>query len=457
MEMSLENRISYRALHPGGIIDDGAWSRMDRSRGIVPAERLEENVVEMPSPVSSLVETRFAVGEPSVAEMPSLLRTPPLLSIIVPTKNEAGNVQLLLTRLEEATRGIPTEVIFVDDSTDETPTVIREICNLFPLRTQVIARPPNRRGDGLGGAVLEGLRAAAGPWVCVMDGDLQHPPEMIPQLLAQAEETGADLMLASRRTKTSRNKGLNPIRMFISRSLDMAARVMFPAHLRKVQDPLTGFFLVRREAVDVNTLRPRGFKILLEILVRFPGLRVGELPFEFGARHAGKSKASAQEVWKYMTLLLRLRFGDDYQKVLKFALVGGTGVLINSLALYALTDLAGIYYLVSAALASVASTTWNFVFTEYWVFDYRQQSEGIWKRFVLFFVMNNAALILREPIIAALTTGLGIHYLASNLISLILLMLARFAVADTLIWGKSKTGKPAVSGSMTSAGTKSAV
>ncbi len=364
-----------------------------------------------------------------------------LLTVIVPTRNESGNIQPLLTRLQGATRGIPAQVIFVDDSTDDTADVIRQMGQHFALKSRVIVRPPDKRGDGLGGAVVEGLKAVDTPWVCVMDGDLQHPPELVPQLLATAVRTNADIVLASRREKGSRAKSLGAVRTAISRTLDAFARFMFPGHLRQIQDPLTGFFLVRREAIDISQLRPRGFKILLEMLVRFPGLRVAEIPFDFGTRHAGKSKASAAEVKKYLTLLLHLRFGDSYMEFVKFAVVGATGLIVNSLALVIATDWLGIYYLVSAALASVASTIWNFGFTEYWVFNHRQQNEGLAGRFGLFFIMNNAALALRGPVIFALTSGLGVHYLASNWISLILMMVVRYAVADGLIWGKSTPGK----------------
>lgn len=376
-----------------------------------------------------------AIEERTIQERTIDERTP-LLSIILPTRNEAGNIHLLLSRIEGATKGIPTQVVFVDDSTDETPQVIKEIGGLFPLGTTVIERPPEQRHDGLGGAVVQGLRAAKAPWVIVMDADLQHPPELIPQMLEHAQKKNADMVLASRRTKTSKEKGLNLMRQFISRSLDAMARMLFPANLRHVSDPLTGFFLARRDAIQVDELKPRGFKILLEILVRFPKLRVSEIPFEFGARHAGQSKASGVEVARYVSLLWSLRMGDSGTEFLKFAAVGASGILVNSLALAVVTDWLGIYYLVSAAFATVASTVWNFALTEWWVFGKSQS--GLLRRFLMFFVMNNIALALRGPIIYGMTTGLGIHYVISNLVSLGLLTVARFFLADAWIWGKSK-------------------
>lgn len=290
--------------------------------------------------------------------------------------------------------------------------------------------------------MLEGLRAARAPWVCVMDADLQHPPELIPGLLDRAQISKADMVIASRRAKQSNAKRLGAVRTFISRTLDILARMMFPANLRGITDPLTGFFLARRDAIDINKLRPNGFKILLEILVRFPTLQVAEVPFDFGARHAGKSKASPTEVGRYLSLLWSLRFGNDAGQLIRFTLVGISGLLVNSLALAVVTDGLGVYFMVSTAFATLSSTVWNFVLTEYWVFGQRKRQAGLVKRFAMFFFMNNIALMLRGPIIYGLTSGLNVHYLVSNLVSLGVLMLLRYFLADAWIWGHAKSKKP---------------
>jgi dolichol-phosphate mannosyltransferase len=364
----------------------------------------------------------------------------PTLSIIVPTKNEAGNIAPLLKRVKQAIGAISTEVIFVDDSVDETPQVIEQLSEHYrPVETTVFVRPPECRQDGLGGAVLEGLRLARAPWVCVMDGDLQHPPELIPHLLEQAQNAQADLVIASRRTSASDASALGPVRTAISRSLDIFARLLFPVQLRRVSDPLTGFFLVRREALNLDQLRPRGFKILLEMLIRFPALKVIEVPFHFGNRAAGQSKAGMREGLTYLNQLWQLRFGSEQAgRLLAFLLVGGSGVVVNSLLLAAATEWLGLHYLVSAAVATVGSTIWNFIFTEVWVFQNRPTAQERPLRFTLFLLMNVGALALRGPILFMLTSGLGIHYLLSNLISLAALMLIRFAFADKLIWSETR-------------------
>jgi dolichol-phosphate mannosyltransferase len=362
------------------------------------------------------------------------------LSVIVPTRNEAGNVRLLLTSLRNAFYGTFIEVIFVDDSTDETPQVVEAAAKDFPAQNvRLIHRSPEQQTGGLGGAVAVGLKAAKADYACVMDGDLQHPAEVVPILLETALEKRADLVVATRRSEESRVTGLNTARNLISIALDLTARVFFPRRLHGVSDPLTGFFLVRVKALNLDALRPKGFKILMEILVRNPNLRKAEVPFHFGERATGQSKASGKEVIKYLNLLWTLRFGEGSLRFIGFALVGVTGILVNSLALFLATDKLHIYYLISAAIATVASTLWNFALTEVIVYRNTSQSKGFASRLGLFFVVNVIALALRTPMIYLMTTLLGIFYVISNLVSLAVLTVVRFLVADNLIWDQASS------------------
>jgi dolichol-phosphate mannosyltransferase len=367
----------------------------------------------------------------------------PILTIVVPTRNEAGNIRPLLTNLRNAFYGTSIEVIFVDDSTDETPQVVEASVEQFPYQhVRLIHRPPEQRAGGLGTAVVAGLRAVKTEYACVMDGDLQHPAEVVPQLLKTAVEKKADLVVATRRNEKSQVTGLSATRNMISKGLDLVARLFFSRQLRGVSDPLTGFFLVRVKAVDLEALHPNGFKILMEILVRNPNLVKGEVPFHFGTRFSGESKASASEAWKYLNLLWSMRFGGSaFIRFVLFAGVGFSGIFVNSLAVYLVTDKLHIYYLYSAALATVASTVWNFALTEALVYRNQKRAKGMWGRFGLFFIMNSVALALRTPMIYLLTTLMGVYYVASNLISLVVLTVLRFLLADNLIWGQKSTKK----------------
>jgi len=366
---------------------------------------------------------------------------PPVLSVIVPTRDEADNIAPLLERLDAALPDFPVEIVFVDDSDDGTPAAVAEAGASCKREVGLIHRPPERRADGLGGAVVEGLWASRGAWVCVMDGDLQHPPEVIGDLLAEIDRTDADLVVASRRVPHGDADSLPWLRRAVSGVSTRVARRLFGSRLDGVSDPMSGFFLARRSALDVAALRPHGFKILLEILVRTPGLRVREVPFHFGERHAGHSKATLHEGLRFLRLLWRLRIGDMVARFARFGLVGVTGLAVNTLALLALTEGAGVYYLLSALLASQISTIWNFCLTDMWVFRGRPSGRTRLHRFVLFAVMNNAALLLRSPVLVFLTSVIGVHYLVSNLLSLGLLTVIRYSVADVWIWAGDPLGR----------------
>lgn len=365
------------------------------------------------------------------------------LSVIVPTRNEAGNVDVLLSALHKAFGATPIEVIFVDDSTDETPQVVKAAVSQFPeLNVRLIHRPAGQRTGGLGGAVAVGLRAAQAEYACVMDGDLQHPPDLVPVLLQTALAKRSDLVVATRRSEDSQVAGLNLVRNLISKGLDRIGRIFFPRELRGVSDPLTGFFLIKVKSLKLDELRPKGFKILMEILVRHPNLRRAEIPFRFGERHAGQSKASAAEVWKYFSLLWGLRFGEESLRFIGFAMVGISGIVVNSLALFTATDQLHIHYLISAWIATLVSTLWNFSLTEAWVYRANERKQGRPWRLGLFLVMNTLALGLRAPMIYFMTATLGFYYLLSNLISLAVLTVLRFALADKIIWSESPTSSP---------------
>jgi dolichol-phosphate mannosyltransferase len=358
------------------------------------------------------------------------------ISIIVPTRNESANVFPLLTRIEKAITGVDFEVIFVDDSTDNTPQVIQKASESFSFPIRLLARPVERH-NGLGMAVIEGLQVAKNDWVVVLDGDLQHPPEVISQLLDQCQTTGSDLVAGSRLAKGGSTAGLGWPRTIVSRVLASLSRAVFPGKLRAISDPLTGFFLVRRAAIDTSQLQPKGFKILLEILVRNPQLRISEVPFEFGERNAGHSKANSREVIRLFHQMVELRLMSQ-GRLARFLVVGLSGLFVNTLLLHLFTEIAGIYYLLSAALATQGSTLWNFAWTEQWVFQGRKDPKKFWQRIVGFFIMNNGMLVLRGPFLALFVSVLGMHYLTANIVTLLLMTMVRFAIADRLIWGTGK-------------------
>ncbi len=256
----------------------------------------------------------------------------PQLTIIIPTMNEADNIVPLVTRLAAAVAEIDAEILFVDDSSDKTPDVIASVAATAALPVRCIHRPKSQR-DGLSGAVVVGLRASTGDYVCVMDGDLQHPPNVVPILLERAVLSSADIVVASRQANRIGPVGLPLPRALISNTLTLIARSCFPRSLKDVSDPLTGFFLVRRAALDIDRLHPDGFKILLEILVRHPDLRAGELLFDFALRHAGSSKADFREGMRFFRHVLRLRTTVHTRPLLRYVSVVFAAAMVKVLAL----------------------------------------------------------------------------------------------------------------------------
>jgi dolichol-phosphate mannosyltransferase len=358
---------------------------------------------------------------------------PPSMSIIVPTRNERGNVRRLFDRIDHATTGIPVEVIVVDDSSDGTADVARELGSGRAFGLTVIERPPERH-DGLGKAVVEGIRAARHEWVCVIDGDLQHPPEVIPQLLDRALDTGVDLVAASRLRHGGGTEGLSFGRELVSRILAAGSRLLFARRLARLTDPLTGFFVVRRSALDPDRLQPEGFKILLEILVRTPGLQAAEIPFEFAERCDGTSKACSHEAVQLLRQVLRLGILGQ-RRMLAFLLIGATGIAVNTALMALCAEGLGLHYVAAAAVATQGSSIWNFVLIDCMLFRDRSDSgRAVWRRLAGFLALNNAMLALRAPVLTLLVAGLGLHYLVANVGSLLVMALARYGVSERWIW-----------------------
>jgi dolichol-phosphate mannosyltransferase len=275
--------------------------------------------------------------------------------------------------------------------------------------------------------------------VCVMDADLQHPPETIPRLLERRLRSGDDVVIASRFCADGAVGAFGLLRRLLSRVSTVTAKLVFRDRLRGVTDPLSGFFLVRRDAVDLDLLRPLGFKILLEILVSSRPLRVSEVPFVFGERHAGESKASAREAARYARQLWRLRGRTFAGRFARFATVGASGLVVNTLLLAGLTEGLGIYYIFAAILATQGSTLWNYLLTEWWVFKSARHRRRAAQRAAMFFAVNNSALLLRVPLLWLLTTVGGIHYLVSNVLTVVVLLVVRFTLADTWIWARASS------------------
>ena len=230
-------------------------------------------------------------------------------ALIIPTLREAGNLRVLLSRIKAVLdpAGIDYEILIVDDdSQDGTEELIAEIRREDP-RVRLLVRKGKR---GLSGAILHGWLHTDADIVGVMDADLQHPPELLPQLLG-ASLRGCDLVIGSRYADGGGLGDWNPIRKLISAAAGWATWPIQRPGLR-AKDPMSGFFFIRRSCLNGIDFQEEGFKLLLEILVRARIASVEEVPFAFGQRYRGASKANLKVAVDYGKLLARLyaiRFG----------------------------------------------------------------------------------------------------------------------------------------------------
>lgn len=289
------------------------------------------------------------------------------VSIVIPTYNEKDNVTALVERLGKALAGRKYEIVFVDDnSKDGTAEAARAMAAKYPVR--VIVRTTER---GLASAVVHGFHNTTGDIIGVIDADLQHPPEVVADLV-KAIENGADLAIGSRYVKGGGCEGWSLTRRIISKGAIFLSH-LFLGKTRGIHDPMAGFFMLRRSVITGARLQPTGYKILLEILIEGKFKKVTEVPFIFKVREKGESKLSSKTQLDYLKHLWSLmRRSGELLRFIKFCVVGGSGVIVN-LGVYALlTRLLHLNEYGAQAISFEASVISNFLFNNFFTFADRQ-------------------------------------------------------------------------------------
>jgi len=298
------------------------------------------------------------------------------LTIVAPTFNEAENAPLLVGALHRALDGVCAwEIVFVDDdSPDGTAEIVKAIA-----RTDGCVRCLHRIGRrGLSSACIEGALSSAAPYVLVMDADLQHDPVIIPALLRRAKAEDLEVVVASRYLAAGGAGDWSRTRLELSRFATRLALLVAKAPL---SDPLSGFFLVRRQTF--TAIAPRlageGFKILLDLFASAPGkLRYAEEPYTFALRQHGQSKLDEQAAWAFLMLLAEKSIGK-YAPVrfLSFALIGASGVIIHVGAFLALHEAGARNFEISKVGAVLAAIVWNYTLNN--AVTYRDRRRRGWR------------------------------------------------------------------------------
>jgi len=296
------------------------------------------------------------------------------LAVIIPTFNESSNIAELVRRIRASLQGIRFELIFVDDdSPDRTWQTVRELARTDP-RIRCIRRVGRR---GLSSAVIEGMLATGAPFVGVMDADLQHDETLLSAMFGTLREGDVDLVIGSRYVESGGIGEWDSKRAAMSRFATSLSRFVIK---QPIGDPMSGFFMLRREVIDqvVQRLSGQGYKILLDIVASSESpLRVRELPYTFRARFSGESKLDANVLWQYVMMLFDKRFGHIIPaRFLMFALVGLSGVAVHLGMLSALMA-ASMRFAVAQGTATVVAMTTNFLLNN--VLTYRDKRLHGWR------------------------------------------------------------------------------
>jgi len=356
------------------------------------------------------------------------------ISIIIPTYKEKESITKLFDRTLKILKDnkINFEIVVVDDdSRDGTVEVVNKYSKNYPVK--IIVRKKER---GLASACVEGFKSASGDVILVMDADLQHPPEKIPEFIS-ALEKGSEIAIGSRYVEGGGLGKWSISRKIVSRGATTLANIFF-GEIKNIKDKESGFFAFKKDVIKNVKLKPKGYKILLELLVLGKYKKVQEIGYEFGKRYAGESKLGVRTIFSYLSHLTRLLWvSGKFKKLIKFCIVGLLGVFVNLGLLYLLTNL-GLYYLISGAISIEISVLTNFFLNRAWTFKEEATHVDIKKSIIKDHATRFIGIIINFASLYIFTEILEMFYILSMLIGIILSTVWNFVGNSKWVWKYKK-------------------
>jgi dolichol-phosphate mannosyltransferase len=307
------------------------------------------------------------------------------LTVVIPTLNECGNIEPLLTGISVALAGIEWEAIFVDDgSIDGTPELVTRLAQA-DRRVRLIRRIGRR---GLSSAVVEGALASTSPVIAVIDADRQHDESILPDLYRAIADDGQELSIGTRYCQGGSTGEWDEGRRKISR---FATRLAAPIMKTPLTDPMSGFFAIRRDVLldAAPHLSSVGYKILLDLVASHPRrLKVAEVGYTFGVRIAGTSKLDQMVALEYVELLLDKTIGRFIPvKLVQFGAIGVVGVGVHLSLLYLALNTLGAGFALAQAGAVMGAMTFNFALNNRFTYRDRQLTGAKWVTGLLSFYL----------------------------------------------------------------------
>jgi len=354
------------------------------------------------------------------------------LSIIAPTYNEAGNIIPFIERVKSALDSFDWEILVVDDNSADGTAQKAFDYGISDRRIRTIIRLDDR---GLAKSSIQGMLSARGDLLCVMDADGQHDPATLVDMVAHLERANLDIVSAARRLEGDHAvEGLSPIRHRLSNLGNSLSSLVLG---RKLSDPLTGFFIIRRNRF--LELAPKlgdpGFKLLLDILYSDKNLRHDEVLFDFGVRMHGESKLDIYVIWKFVTFLLSKMTGGLLPvSLISFLFVGGSGIFVHFTVLYALLS-SSAPFIVAQALATLLAATSNFLLNNLLTFqDRRLRGWGKALGYVKFLALSAVGIVANVSA-ATLTYERVVHVVfLATLAGIAIDTVWKFVIANRFIW-----------------------
>lgn len=335
-----------------------------------------------------------------------------MLSIVVPSFNEKPNISPLVESIDKALAGVADyEVVFVDDSKDDTPAYLEELSKTNP-RVRYLHR---ENGSGLASAVIEGFALAKGDAIAVMDADLQHPPHLLADMYREIQDQ-ADVVLPSRYIGGGDSEGLSFIRTLASKSARLAAQI-FLKSVRKVSDPMSGYFMFKRGVIEGVRLNPLGWKILLEVLVLGHYKTVVEIPYRFEKRTAGESKLSFKVTLQYFLHILTLVARSERdRRFFLFAAVGLSGVVVDMAIFLACTAWWHLSLNAAATVSAIIAMVFNFLLNRGITWK-SSQKQSVYDQFPKYALINIIGIGIKNIFVYILARA-GLHGILCNLIGI---------------------------------------
>lgn len=358
----------------------------------------------------------------------------PELSVIVPTFNERDNVTVLYRRLEATLVNVAWEVVFVDDnSPDGTSDVVRALAQQ-DSRVRCIRRIGRR---GLSGACIEGILASSAPYAAVIDADLQHDETQLPKMLLLLASDQADLVVGSRYIEGYKSEGFNNKRAGASALATEVAKKMLRV---EIADPMSGFFMVRRDRFEhlAPKLSVHGFKILLDVVASAQGnLRAVEIPYTFGARqHEAEEVERDHGIELTLAVLAKLTNDIVSLRFILFAMVGGIGLVVHLTTLFIAIELIKAPFAEAQAAGAMVAMTTNFILNNFLTYrDQRLKGFAILRGLIMFYIVCSVGLLANVGVAFSVYDQEPIWWLA-GLAGALMGVVWNYAMSGLFVWRK---------------------